>query len=43
MMISAEEAADARSRLVTGFTGLGIALVWLAILTVVCYQLAIRA
>jgi hypothetical protein len=31
------------SNLMTGFAGLGIALVWLAIVAFVCYQLAIRA
>jgi hypothetical protein len=43
MMVNEEEAVDARSRLKAGFTGLGAALVWLAIVTVVCYELATHA
>jgi hypothetical protein len=41
--VDADEARDARTRLAAGFTGLGVALVWLAVVTVVCYQLAIHA
>jgi hypothetical protein len=33
---------DEPSNLMTGFAGLGLALVWLAIVAVLCYQLAIR-
>jgi hypothetical protein len=34
---------DEPSNLVHGFTGLAIALVWLAFVATLCYQLAIRA
>ncbi|MDB4951912.1 MAG: hypothetical protein JWM27_4561 [Gemmatimonadetes bacterium] len=33
---------DEPSNLMTGFAGLAIALVWLTIVAVLCYQLAIR-
>jgi len=43
MSANNDEASESRANLSAAFTGLGVALVWLAIVTAICYYLAVNA
>jgi hypothetical protein len=42
-MISHDEKKDARERLNAALTGFGVGVVWIAVVAVISYQLAVRA